>query len=171
MPLTIFDLIEFRAFSSFWYWVVVGLIWVRTITVPLGIPVDLIRRAEAGHAQAQDDLETSVAMILRRRTGAGAVGGAWQVGGWAFVLTALIILAIGYGIEVAQALLLLALPLALVAATTAATARRILAAGASGSDLRQRLFGLKLRVQAIGLTAVFLSAVWGMYYTLATYSF
>lgn len=171
MPLTIFDLIELRAFSSVWYWILVALIWTRAINAPLGVPLDLLRLAESGDDQAQRDLEARTEIELRRRTGAGNLAPVWQVALWAFVLSVLTLSAGVYGIEVAQALLLLAAPLALVALTVARTGRVLLVMQVTGAELRRRLFGLKLRVQVIGLLAVFVSAIWGMYFNLSAYIF
>jgi hypothetical protein len=167
----VIDLIDFRAFSSIWYWLLLGLVWTRVIHAPFGVPFDLLRRADRNDPRAIRDVEALTAIEIRHRDEIAATLGAWEVALWAFVLALLGGLALGYGVEPAQALLLLAVPLALVRWLIARAQRRIVAGGLRGADLRAALRRLRALVQAVGMTSVFVSALWGMFRLLAEQSF
>lgn len=167
MPLSLLDLIDLRAFSSLWYWIVVGVLWARISQTPLGVPIDMVRAAETEGDQARDDLEAIAEIMIRRRLGMAEALGVWRIGLWAFALTLLFGLALGYGLELAQAVLLIAAPMALVSLFSHRAAVRIAAGGTEGARLRRRLVRLKYTIQIIGLVSVFVTAIWGMYANLA----
>lgn len=171
MSQSVFDLIELRAFASLWYWLLLGLVWTRVIHAPLGVPFDLLRRAERNDAQAARDVDMLAELELRHRQELADAAGPWGVAAWAFALSLLAILGIGYGIELAQALLLLAAPLAGVQALSARARTRIRAEALSGAPLRAALRRLRTLVQGLGMASVFFSALWGMYALLAERAF
>jgi hypothetical protein len=164
---TFFDLIDFRSFSTIWYWLLVGLIWTRTINAPAGVPIDVLRAAERGVPQAVMDCTALCRIELGRRAHQSPQAAALRVGLWSFVLAALVMGALLYRIEIAQALLLLAAPLALVTAMVTRTAARLVSTRASATEMRRRLIRLKLMVQGVGMVSVFVTAVWGMISNLA----
>jgi len=163
VPPTVFDLIEFRAFSSIWYWLLLGLVWTRVIHAPMGVPYDLLRRADNRDRQAERDVQALTGYELRRRGDVADQIGFWSVALWAFALTALALLSAAYRVEMAQAVLLLAAPLALVQGLVSRAGRRIEMEGLHGADLRRALRRLRAQVQAVGLLSVFVAALWGMY--------
>ncbi|MCA8883177.1 MAG: component of SufBCD complex [Rhodobacteraceae bacterium] len=167
MPTTILDLIDLRSFSNVWYWIFLGVTWSRVLTAPMGIPVDMLRQARGGDERAQDRLAAMTEIMVRRHLALLHGLGPVLTGGWAFVLSALVILSVGYGVEFAQALLLLVLPLAIVRAEMSRTARSLARDRLAVEDLPQVLTRMRWRLQAVGLAAVFFSAVWGMYSNLA----
>jgi hypothetical protein len=97
---------------------------------------------------------------------AGALG-AWLIGLVCFVLTTLALLGFWYRIEFAQALFCLLLPLTIVWAMSLRTAARIRAEALSGDALRRRLRMQRVFTQAVGMVAIFLTALWGMYQNLS----
>jgi hypothetical protein len=80
-----------------------------------------------------------------------------------FGLTALVVLGFVYHVETAQALFLLGFPLSLVWALNLSTARSIIQEQATGPALYKRLTRLRAYVRAIGIVAIFMTALWGMY--------
>lgn len=167
--MTLLDLIDFRAFSSFWYWLLVCLIWVRSMGHARGVPLDLLRRAEAGDGPARTALEALVAAEDQARARRPEAFVALEVGIWSFGLTVLAVLGLGYGQELAQACLLIALPQGMVGLVTGRAARAM--AGADGAALRARLFRLNRHVQWIGIAAVFVSSIFGMLVNLSRSTF
>lgn len=167
MPTTILDLIDLRSFSNVWYWLFLGVTWSRILNQPLGIPIDLIRAARGEDDAARDRLavltEIMVQRYLDHRQGLGVV----LVAGWAFVLSALVILSVGYGLEIAQALLILVFPLAVVAGLMGWAACYLAGANVTVDALPGLLLRLRLGLQLLALVTIFFSAVWGMYHNLS----
>ena len=95
------------------------------------------------------------------------VSGLWLLGLWCFALTSLVLLGFVYGVEFAQAVLLLGFPMSLVGLLSLSTARLIRVEGSQGEVLRRRLMRHRLYTQIIGMVAIFITAMWGMYQNLA----
>ncbi len=164
---TVFGLIDTRSFSNVWYWLTLGAVWAVAGFRVLGVPMDLISQAVRQGGVAGADLDAVADVAVRRRLAFGDRAGVWLVGLAAMAGTGLGLLGFGYGIEIAQATFLLAAPLALVWWLGLRTARAIAAQGLAGPALARRLLRHRAMVQAIGIGAVFLAAVWGMYRNLS----
>ena len=93
--------------------------------------------------------------------------GPWLISVAAFALSALLVLAVWYRVEFAQALLLLLVPMVLAAALSLQAARAIEAAAPEGPDLVRKLLRHRSRVQVLGMVAIFLTALYGMHHNLA----
>lgn len=167
--LRVFELIDMRSFSNLWFWIMLAVIWSRTSHWVLGVPFDLVSRARRGGAQAAADLEILVQISCRRLVYIADVLGAWLTAFATFALASFATLGFGYGFEFGQALFLLVAPLALVAALNMRLARRVQTEATTGPLLWRRIRRLRLVVQAIGLTAIFIAAFWGMWHNM-TYS-
>ena len=160
---TVFELIDMRSFSNLWYWIALAAIWSSATHYVLGIPFDMVGRAARNGAQAERDLEDMVRIRVARILGFVEAAGPALVGVVALVLTVLLLLGFVYGQEFAQAVVLIALPMTLVAALSVRTAADIYMNDLAGETLRRALTRHRLMVQAIGLASVFLTALWGMY--------
>lgn len=163
---TLETLIDFRSFSSIWYWIVVAVVWSTASHWVLGVPYDMIHRARRRGGQAADDLEQLVAINVRRITYILDVSGAWIVAFTAFILTVLAVLGGVYLVEIAQAVLLLAVPMAVVGLAIGRTARAQAAAPATGEALIARLNRLRFVIRFVGLIAIMTTAFWGMWQNL-----
>ena len=164
---TIFAQIDMRSFSSLWFWIMLAVVWSMASQRVLGVPYDMIIAAHRHGGQAEQDLEDMVRINVLRRLRIADQSGLWILGVGCFVLSALLILGWGYRIELAQALFLLGLPMSLVALLSLVTAKRIRAEDPQGEALYRHLHRHRLRVQTIAMTAIFVTALWGMYKTLS----
>jgi hypothetical protein len=164
---TVFETIDMRSFSNLWFWIMLAVIWSSASHWVLGVPFDMVNRARRQGGQAEADLETLATINANRLLFVAQEGGLAFVALGSALLTGLAILGFGYGLEFAQAVFLLALPLSLVAFLNLSTARHIRAGEASGAALRRRMRRHRLTVQAIGLVSIFATALWGMYQNLA----
>lgn len=162
-----FQFVDLGSFSNVWYWILVAALWTRVINAPLGVTLDLVRRAEAGQDGAQSDLEAATRIEVAHRRALHRALGPLRTALWYFVLTVLIGLGIGYGFEPAQAAALILLPLGVVRWLTGRAAARLDAAPLQGAALWRAHLALRWKVQAVGLGAVFLTAIWGMVHNLA----
>ncbi|MEL6449749.1 MAG: component of SufBCD complex [Pseudomonadota bacterium] len=164
---TIFELIDMRSFSNLWFWIALAVLWSTASHWVLGVPYDMVARARRHGGQAALDLEDLVRINVNRLLYIGNISGLWLLGLTCFVLTGLALLGFVYGVEFAQAVFLLAFPMSLVGALNLSTARLIQAEGAQGEVLWRRLARHRTWVQAIGMVAIFVTALWGMYQNLS----
>lgn len=155
-----------RSFSNLWYWIALAVVWSTTSHWVLGVPYDMVLRARRVGGQAETDLEDITRVNVNRLLYIARVSGLWILGFSCFALSTLSILAIWYGVEFAQALLLLALPMTVVAALSLSTAKLIDSAGLSGDALQNRLRRQRVYTQIIGTISIFVTALWGMYQNL-----
>jgi hypothetical protein len=167
---TFFELIDMRSFSNLWYWIVLALAWSSAGQRVLDVPWDMVIRARRGRdsaamAELSQMLRITVTRRLRIVEGSGPV----LAGLGGFIVTSLALLGVVYGIEFAQAVLLLAGPLMAVSALSLRTARRIRDAGLDGPALVKAVGRLRLQTQAIGMLAIFVTALWGMYKNMNAY--
>lgn len=163
-----FQVLDMRAFSSLWYWLLLGLVWTRVMQAPLGVPVEMLRAARRGPGQARSDALALARIEARHRMGALRALGAWRVAGWYCLLSALAVLAIGHAMEAAQATLLIAAPIGVVRWLGARAAARVAEGDADEEARLAALARLRWQVQAVGLVSVFLSAVFGMVHNLVS---
>lgn len=160
---TIFELIDMRSFSNLWFWIALAVVWSTASHWVLGVPYDMVARARKYGGQAESDLEDLVRINTNRLLFIGQVSGLWLLGLTCFILTGLALLGFVYSVEFAQAVFLLGCPMSLVGALNLSTARLIQSEQAQGEQLWKRLARHRVYVQAIGMVAIFATALWGMY--------
>jgi hypothetical protein len=160
---TLFELIDMRSFSNLWFWIALAVVWSSASHWVLGVPFDMVLRARRTGGQAEIDLEDMVRINVNRLLYIGQVSGLWLLAFGCFFLTMLALLGFVYGIEFAQAVLMLSFPLSLVGLLSLSTARLIREENASGERLHKRLMRHRLFTQIIGMVAIFVTALWGMY--------
>lgn len=152
-----------RSFSNLWFWIALAVVWSSASHWVLGVPFDLVQRAGRQGGQAEEDLEVLVRINCNRLLYIGKVSGLWLLGISCAMLTVLGMLGFVYGIEFAQALFLLGFPLSLVGALSLHTANKIDTQDLHGDPLRTQLKRHRVYTQMIGVVAIFVTAMWGMY--------
>ncbi|MAU53967.1 MAG: component of SufBCD complex [Roseovarius sp.] len=164
----VFELIDLRSFSNLWFWIVLAVTWSSASHWVLGVPWDMAMRARrAPDAEAMADFEEMVRITTNRILFVARESGLILAGLVGFLLSSLGILGFIYGNEFSQALFLLFFPLTAVGLLSLRTARSIRHAGLSGEALIARLARHRLAVQVIGMIAIFVTAMWGMYQNLS----
>lgn len=156
-----------RSFSNLWFWIALAVVWSTASHWVLGVPFDMVSRARKAGGQVEQDLEDLVRINVNRFLFIVRLSGLWMLGIVCFVLTMLGLLGWIYRIEFAQALFLLAFPMTLVGALNLSTARLIERDQLSGEGLRRRLTRHRTYTQAVGMLAIFVTALWGMYQNLS----
>lgn len=164
---SLFELIDMRSFSNLWFWIALGVVWSTASYYVLGVPFDMIQRARRHGDQAAVDLEDMVRINVNRLLYIAQISGLLLASVMCFALSTLAMLAFFYRVEFAQAVFLLALPLTMVGALSISTARLIQAEDATGERLHKRLMRHRLYTQIIGMIAIFVTAMWGMYQNLS----
>ena len=163
----VFEVIDMRSFSNLWYWIGLAVLWSTASHWVIGVPYDMVLRARRKGGQALRDLEDLVRINVNRLGYIAQVAGVWLIGAVSALLGALVVLGFWYRVEFAQAVFLLAFPMSLVGVLSLATARRIATENPQGEALFRRLRRHRLWTQLIGMLAVFVTAMWGMYQNLA----
>ena len=164
---TLFEVIDFRSFSNLWFWIVLAVVWSSASHFVLGVPFDMVIRAKRYGGQALTDLEDLVRINVNRLLFVGRTAGLWLSGFAAFALTTLAVLGFWYDVELAQAVVLIALPMSLVGMMSLSAARRIEAEAPQGEALFRALSRHRTWTQAIGVVSIFVTALYGMYQNLS----
>lgn len=160
---TVFEVIDMRSFSNLWYWIALAVLWSTASHYVLGVPHDLIQRARQQGGQTAADAELLVGIYTRRILGISRVAAVPIFLGMSFFLSSLVVLAVVYNVEFAQALLFLILPMVLVGWLTLRTALKIEGGESSGPALYRRLLLHRRLVQVIGMMSIFATSMFGMY--------
>mgnify|MGYP000359280027 CR=1 FL=1 len=155
-----------RSFSNLWFWIVLGVVWSTASYYVLGVPYDMIQRARRHGGQASEELELLVQLNVNRLLYIAQISGLALLSFVCFSLTTLALLGFYYGAEFAQAVFLLALPLSGVGLLSLSTATLIQSEETTGERLHKRLMRHRLYTQIIGMVAIFVTALWGMYQNL-----
>jgi hypothetical protein len=163
---SIFELIDMRSFSNLWYWIALATVWSSASHWVLGVPYDMVLRARRVGGQAEADLEDITRVNVNRLLYIGRVSGLWILAFLSFSLSGLLVLAVWYQVEFAQALVLLVFPMTIIAALSLSTAKLIESEGSTGEQLHKRLGRQRLYTQMIGTVSIFVTALWGMYQNL-----
>lgn len=163
---TLFEVIDFRSFSNLWFWIVLAVVWSSASHYVLGVPFDMVIRAKRYGGQALTDLEDLVRINVNRLLFVGRTAGMWLSGFAAFALTTLAVLGFWYDVELAQAVVLIAVPMSLVGAMSLSVARRIEAEASRGEALFRALLRHRTWTQVIGMVSIFVTALYGMYQNL-----
>lgn len=163
----IFQVIDMRTFSNVWYWLAVAVTWSTVSHWILGVPFDMIHRARRGGGQAAEDLDMLVAINVRRLSQINHEVGLWIMGFASFVLTCFALTGFYYGLELAKGVFLLMLPLMLVAVMSLRLSRRYEVKQPTGAALARDLLRLRFWIQVVAVIAIFLTAMYGMYFNLS----
>ena len=164
---TVLETIDLRSFSNLWFWIFLAVLWSCASHWVFGIPYGLILRAARNGGQAQQDVEALADINARRIQTLWSASGPIITGVLAALVSCLVILGWSFGIEFAQALTLLLCPFCLIGYIHIDTARRILQSEGQGEALFRRLRILRMLTQLIGMVAIFVTAMWGMFVNLA----
>ena len=164
---TVFEIIDMRSFSNLWYWIGLAVAWSTASHWVIGVPYDLVHRAARHEGQAQEDLEAIVRVNCNRMLSISERGGVGLMAVASAILSSLVTLGFWYGIEFAQAVFLLMLPMVFVACLSVRTASVISRQQLSGKPLRDRLARHRITIQVIGMFSIFVTATLGMFHNLS----
>ena len=160
---TVVELIDLRSFSNLWYWISLAVLWSTASHWVLGIPYDMIQRARRSGGQTARDVEDLARININRIRYINEVAGLWLTALIPGILVTIAILGFWYDVEFAQAVFFLAFPMSFVGLITIRTALRVTREALHGDKLFAALIRHRLFVQMIGVVAIFLTALWGMY--------
>jgi hypothetical protein len=157
----VFEVIDMRSFSNLWYWIALAVLWSSTSHWVLGVPFDMIQRARREGGQVQQDVEDLTRINVGRLLSIVDQGAIWIVGLGFFWLSVLAALGFYYDVEFAQAVFLLAAPMALVVWFSIRSGRQIMNGQSTGEALHRRLIVHRRITQGIGMVAIFITGMYG----------
>lgn len=164
----IFELIDTRSFTSMWFWIVLAVFWSMLSHFIMGVPFDLLQRAQRHGGQAMADLEALARINANRLLQIGGAAGLVLTAIATCMLSALFLLGFIYGAEVCQALFFLALPFTIVGLLSQRTARLVIERDGQEMALIRRLKRHRIATQAIGVVSIFVTAFWGIFKAMST---
>ncbi|UYV39141.1 component of SufBCD complex [Rhodobacteraceae bacterium D3-12] len=164
---SVFELIDMRSFSNLWFWIALAVVWSTASHWVLGVPWDVVIRARRNGGQYEADLEDLIRIYTNRLLYIARISGLWLLAFACFFLTLLGLLGFVYDFEFGQAVFLLLFPMTLVGALSLNTARLIQDHDEHGDALYRRLSRHRIITQAIGMVAIFVTALWGMFQNLS----
>lgn len=159
----IFEVIDMRSFSNLWYWIALAVLWSTASHYVLGVPFDLAMRAKRQGGQTMEDLQDLVRINVGRLLNIAEVSGLVLTAFATALLTVLFVTGFVYDVEFSQAIFLMAFPMSLVGLLNIRTARKIAALAPEGDALVAMLRRHRLMTQAIGMLAIFVTGMWGMF--------
>ncbi len=162
----IVEIIDLRSFSNLWYWIALAVLWSTASHWVLGVPFDMVSRALRNGGQAEQDLHDLVRIQVNRLLHTSDVSGFFLTGFMFFLVTSLLLLGFYYGVEFAQALVLMVLPMNVVGFLNLATAHRLRAVPHDTEALCRRLGRTRISIQLVGVMSIFVTGIWGMYQNL-----
>lgn len=112
----ILSFLDSRSFATIWYWIMLVTVWTMIGRNVLGVPPDVIRRVPRD-PQGADTPEALVLLdwlsLVLPRWRLEPTEAAWLLGIASFLASSLVLLGFAYGLELAQALVVMLLPVAL----------------------------------------------------------
>lgn len=157
------DVIDLRSFSNLWYWIALAAMWSALSHWVMGVPHHMLRQARREGGQTALDVEALVWIRARRSLRLARLLAVPMFFGGAFMLSLLAFLAFRYRIEFAQAVFFLVAPMAVVGWLVQRTARKVEGGENTGEALYRRLAIHRRQVQALGLSAITATSMFGMY--------
>ena len=158
---TAFELIDLRSFSNLWFWIMLAVFWSTASHYVLGVPYDMVTRASKHGGQAEQDLVDLVRINSNRLIYIADEAGSWLIAFATFFATVLFVSGFYQGVEFCQAVSLVFIPLLLIFALSVHNARKT--PGLRGDALFKLLRRQRITIQAMGMVAILVSSMWGMY--------
>mgnify|MGYP001627945234 CR=1 FL=1 len=170
-------LLDSRSFGTIWFWIVLIAWWSASGRTVLGVPTEVLVRARRIRREGRPEADEVIALLdwlslTLPRWRLGRAEGAGFLGLGVFALTVLAITGFGYGLEMAQALTLLLVPMKILFWMRILLARRLMpllvdaqsgarpVADAAGEAVGRMTLHRRL-VWFLSIVSVAVTALWG----------
>ena len=152
-----FQHLEYDGFRTVWYWIFLVTIWIWRTHWTLGAPFGMILAAERDPDGTGRDLDRIVQGQARHAAGlSGSVGLALTAAA-AFFVAGFATAGVAYGIEIAQAVLVILLPFIFVIWGERRLGQRVLSQALEGGQLRRALIRRRFYNQIWAVASVALA--------------
>ena len=164
-----FELIKFlnaNSFNNVWFWVLVSIIWVKTVNFTFGVTISQIQKAQLSGGTALIDIETIILINSRLSTEYIDKFGLWIISISMFLLSAFATLGFWFSYELMQASTFLLILLYYSYISTFSLASKIKKRKLSGNDLCKAYLKCKNQKQFFGLLIVLFISFFSSYYSI-----
>jgi hypothetical protein len=155
--------LDLRSFSNLWYWLVLAAVWSTTSYYPLGIPYEMVQKARFKGGAYEMHVRNLLSVQSFRAQMALDRNGPLLAGAVAFLLGVLIAAGFILGVEFAQAVALIAIPISLVMALRLRLAQAMAEQPQDFAEIYRRLSWHRRFVQLIGVVAIVTTSFWGTF--------
>ena len=164
-----FELIKFlnaNSFNNVWFWVLVSIIWLKSINFTFGVTISQIQKAQISGGSALIDIETIILINSRRRTEYINRFGLWIISIGMFLLSATATLGFWFSYELMQASTFLLVKLYYSYFSTLSLASKIKTKKLIGTDLCKAYLRCKNQKQFFGLLIIIFISLFSSYYSI-----
>ena len=164
-----FELIKFlnaNSFNNVWFWVLVSIIWLKSINSTFGVTISQIQKAQISGGSALIDIETIILINSRRRTEYINRFGLWIISIGMFLLSATATLGFWFSYELMQASTFLLVKLYYSYFSTLSLASKIKTKKLIGTDLCKAYLRCKNQKQFFGLLIILFISFFSSYYSI-----
>ena len=164
-----FELIKFlnaNSFNNVWFWVLVSIIWLKSINFTFGVTISQIQKAQISGGSALIDIETIILINSRRRTEYINRFGLWIISIGMFLLSATATLGFWFSYELMQASTFLLVKLYYSYFSTLSLASKIKTKKLIGTDLCKAYLRCKNQKQFFGLLIILFISFFSSYYSI-----
>lgn len=160
----ILRLLDFGSFSSIWYWIMLIGLWIANDRKVLGVSTALVFRArsQGRDSQTAQDLHLIMAARLHEMGYEAADRSIWSVARNWCLGTMLVLLALSFNIELAQAVLLMIAPLLWVRMRGRKLGRKLAGMDLPAVDLPKILIWHRFRMQVFGMICLLVTMLLGL---------
>lgn len=160
----IFALIDMTSFTSVWYWIFLCLTWNSLSHRTLGVPFDMIIRADKHGDLFERDVDHIAHAQSRRLTYMFGRFGVVIIGVTAFFVSAIGAAAFVVGFQTSQAVFVVLIPVLCVGSSEMRLAYRIRRDDLRGSPLRRKIVLHRFFHQLFGIASLAMAAIGTAYY-------
>ena len=164
-----FELTKFlnaNSFNNVWFWVLVSIIWLKSINFTFGVTISQIQKAQISGGSALIDIETIILINSRRRTEYINRFGLWIISIGMFLLSATATLGFWFSYELMQASTFLLVKLYYSYFSTLSLASKIKTKKLIGTDLCKAYLRCKNQKQFFGLLIILFISFFSSYYSI-----
>jgi hypothetical protein len=152
-----------------WYWLLVAIVWVRSIQRTMGIPSDIMRAAKRGDELAKKDalalLDIYIRTIIRDFNHFGTI----LVLMTSFVLASTATMGFWNGVAILQGVFFIAFPMVLLGAIGVHISYRLKNKAESWDVLCKMYSKHRLLKVALAITFIFTSMLWALFLEIRPY--
>ena len=164
-----FELIKFlnaNSFNNVWFWVLVSIIWLKSINFTFGVTISQIQKAQISGGSALIDIETIILINSQRRTEYINRFGLWIISIGMFLLSATATLGFWFSYELMQASTFLLIKLYYSYFSSLSLASKIKTKKLIGTDLCKAYLRCKNQKQFFGLLIIIFISLFSSYYSI-----
>lgn len=163
------EIMTANGFNSPWYWLLVAIIWARSIQLTIGIPNDVMRDAVKGDEQAKQDALALLDMHIRTVIRDFDQMGTFLVLMVSFVLASFATMGFWNDIAVLQGVFFIAMPMAILGAIGVRLAYKLQSSPPDWDTIRAIYRKHRWIKSALAVVFIFATMLWSLFLEIRPY--